>query len=133
MSLVPLSEYAGQTVRIYSVKDGDADFAYQEGKRLLEARVPYEGLNGWNYIFRLLPAMFSYWSRHGFKPLPWNEIPNVDSPDRVNCLVLIRKCYPDLIPSNCGATACAFEQAYRAGRLILEQEGKIANKTAECK
>ncbi len=126
MTLVPLSRYRGQTVRIYSVIGGDSEFACFEANRLLETRVPYEGLNGWNYVFRILPSVISYWIRHGPKRIPWNELPNVDSLDRINCLVLIRKCYPNLIPADCCASAAAYEQAYRDRKLFLEQEGIIS-------
>ena len=125
MMLVPLSSYAGQRVRIYSVNNGDIGYAYQEGKSMVENRVPYEGLSGWNYILRLAPKIIAFWFKHGIKPVPYDRVPNVDSPKKVNCLTLMRRCYPDIIPINCGATAFAFEQAYREGRLILEQEGKI--------
>lgn len=126
MELIPLSCYKGQLVRIYSVKDGDPEFAYREADRLLDNQVRYEGLWGWDYVIRLIPSMLSYWIRHGPRPFPWNRLPNVDSPDRINCMVLIRRCYPDVIPANCCASAAAFEQAYRDGKLILEQEGIIA-------
>ena len=125
MTLVPLSCYKGQTVRVYSVKDGDVDFAWDQANSFVEKQVRYEGLSGWNYIFRILPSLLLYWIKHGPKPVPWNKIPNVDSPDRINCLVLIRRCYPNLIPNDCCASASAFEQAYRDGKLILEQEGII--------
>lgn len=126
MELIPLSRYKRQLVRIYSVKDGDSEFAYHEADRLLENRVRYEGLWGWNYLFRLLPSLLSYWINHGPRPFQWNKLPNVDSPDRINCLVLIRRCYPNLIPADCCASAAAFEQAYRDGKLLLDQEGTIA-------
>ena len=125
VELLPVSRFKGQTVRIYSVKDGDREFAYFEANRLMETRARFEGLFGWNYFFRILPSLISYWIRHGPQRVPWNEAPNVDSPDRINCLVLIRRCYPDLIPVDCYTSAFAFEQAYKDGKLILEQEGII--------
>lgn len=125
VSLVPLSKYAGQTVRIYSVNPGDRDFAVRVGTELLNKQVRYEGLSGWNYFFRLLPFLLFYWLRHGPKAIPWNDIPNKDSIDRINCWVLIRKCYPELIPQNNCVTASAIEQAYRDGKLVLEFEGII--------
>jgi hypothetical protein len=126
IELIPLSCYKGQMVRIYSVKDGDAESAYLEAKRLLGNRVRYEGLRGWNYFFRLLPSLLVYWLFHGPRLFPWDKLPNVDSPDRINCIVLVRRCYPNLIPANRCALAAAFEQAYHDGKLILEQEGTIA-------
>jgi len=125
MTLAPLRRYRGQSVRIYSVKDGDSEFAYREAKRLFEAKTRFEGFSGWNYIFRMLPHAFAYWLRHGPKPVPWQKIPNIDSQDRINCHVLIRRCYPDLIPADFCASASAFEQAYHDGRLVLEQAGTI--------
>jgi len=126
MTLEPLSRFKGQSVRIYSVKEGDSDFAYSEADRLMKAGTRYEGLAGWNYFFRVLPSLISYWRRHGFHRIPWNQAPNVDSLDRINCHVLIRKCYPRLLPPNCFASAFAFEQAHREGKLVLEQEGIIS-------
>ena len=125
MELLPLSRFKGQTVRIYSVKDGDRKLAYFEANRLMETGARFEGLFGWNYFFRILPSLISYWILLGPQRVPWNEAPNVDSPNRINCLVLIRKCYPNLIPADCYTSAFAFEQAYRDGKLILEQEGII--------
>jgi hypothetical protein len=125
MTLEPLSRFQGQNVRIYSVKEGDSEFAYSEANRLLKTGAQYEGLFGLNYFFRILPALIAYWMRHGPRRVPWNEAPNVDSKDRINCLVLIRRCYPQLIPANCFASAFAFEQAHMDGKLILEQEGII--------
>jgi hypothetical protein len=125
VEMLPLCRFKGQTVRIYSVKDGDREFAYFEANRLMETRARFEGLFGWNYFFRILPSLISYWIWHGPQRVPWNEAPNVDSPDRINCLVLIRRCYPDLIPVDCYTSAFAFEQAYKDGKLILEQEGII--------
>lgn len=125
LALLPLSRFKGQVVRIYSVKDGDRDFAYFEANRLMETGVRFEGLFGWNHFFRILPSLVSYWMRHGPRRVPWNKAPNVDLPDRINCLVLIRRCYPNLLPSDCYTSAFAFEQAYRDGNLILEQEGVI--------
>jgi hypothetical protein len=125
MKFVKISRYKGQHVRIYSVKNGDPQYAAKIGEQLVAARTPYEGLSGWNYIFRIAPSIFKYWFRHGIKPLPWDLIPNADSAHKLNCLVLIRKCYPDLLPISVAATACAFEAAYREGKLILEQEGFI--------
>lgn len=125
VELVPISLYKGQLVRVYAVKDGDIEFACHEAHLLLENHVRYEGLSGWNYILRLFPSLLSYWMLHGPRPIPWNKVPNVDLPDRINCMVLIRRCYPNLIPVHCCASAAALEQAYRDGRLILEQEGIV--------
>lgn len=126
VALVPLNRYRGQLVRIYSVKNGNVEFACREASELLKKHVRYEGLAGWSYVLRLLPSLISNMVLSGLRPIAWNKLPNVDSPDRVNCLVLIRRCYPDLIPTDCCASAAAFEQAYRDGKLILEQEGVIA-------
>ena len=125
VEMLPLRRFKGQTVRIYSVKDGDREFAYFEANRLMETGARFEGLFGWSYFFKILPSLISYWIRHGPQRVPWNEAPNVDSKDRINCLVLIRRCYPNLIPVDCYASAFAFEQAYRDGKLILDQEGII--------
>ena len=125
IELLPISRFKGQTARIYSVKDGDRDWAYLEANRLMETGIRFEGLFGWNHFFRILPSLMSFWVRHGPQRVPWNKAPNVDSPDRINCLVLIKRCYPNLIPADCYTSAFAFEQAYRDGKLILEQEGTI--------
>lgn len=125
VELVPLSRYRGQTLRVYSVKDGDAEFAWEEANRLMEKRVRYEGRGGWDYLFRLFPSLLSNFLRHGPRPIPWNRLPNIDLPDRINCLVLMRRCYPELIPPEYCATAAALEQAYRDGKLVLEQEGTL--------
>ncbi|MGB8828771.1 MAG: hypothetical protein WCC72_05035 [Dehalococcoidales bacterium] len=125
LELLPISRFKGQTVRVYYVKDGDREAAYFEANRLMETGARFEGLFGWNYFFRILPSLISYWILLGPQRVPWNEAPNVDSPNRINCLVLIRKCYPNLIPADCYTSAFAFEQAYKDGNLILEQEGMI--------
>ena len=125
MELVPLSRYKGQLVRIYSVKNGDEALAWSTADQLLSDHVKYEGLRGWNYVLRILPVLFKYWLLHGPKRIPWNKLPNVDSPDRVNCLVMIRRCYPNLISDAVCASAGAFEQAFLDGKMIIEQEGIV--------
>ena len=70
VEMLPLRRFKGQTVRIYSVKDGDREFAYFEANRLMETGARFEGLFGWNYFFRILPSLISYWIRHGPQRVP---------------------------------------------------------------
>jgi hypothetical protein len=48
IELLPTSRFKGQTARIYSVKDGDREWAYLEANRLMETGIRFEGLFGWN-------------------------------------------------------------------------------------
>lgn len=124
-TLFPIEFYAGETVRIYSVRDGDAPGACRIALELTVKQIPYERFHGWAYFLRALPSLCRYWLTHGIKPIPWDKIQNVDITARLNCLSLLRVCYPDLIPREIAASPAAMEQAYRAGKLVLEQEGII--------
>jgi len=124
-TLFPIDVYAGQTVRIYSVRNGDAVAARQKAIELTVKRVPYERFGGWAYLWRVLPALCGYWLTHGFKPVPWTRLPNVDLTERLNCLSFLRVCYPDIVPASTAVSPAALEQMYKNGKLILEQEGML--------
>jgi hypothetical protein len=48
-------------VRIYSLQEDEHQFGDAEANQIFKAGWHYQGSGGWNWCFRVLPSLVSYW------------------------------------------------------------------------